>query len=251
MVTGAGNAMVTAAKRNLIDAPGTPEAAWRAWPGMGRLPAVDAAAWASAVVVAAHPDDEVLGAGGTIAALAAHGARLRLVALTDGEASHPHEAASIGVRRVAETAAALAALGARQTEVIRLALPDSRLAAYEDHVTARLRQLTAGFEVCLAPWDSDAHPDHEVAGRAARAARVGEATLWYPVWMWHWARPDNHRIPWHAAVRVPLPRSAAARKRRAISCFASQLEYRTPRIGPVLPAGIVAHFTRDAEVFFR
>jgi LmbE family N-acetylglucosaminyl deacetylase len=242
--------MVTAAEGNLIDAPGTPEAAWRAWPGIGLLTAVDAAGWASAVVVAAHPDDEVLGAGGTIAALAIRGARLRLVALTDGEASHPHQADSIGVRRVAETAAALAALGARQTEVIRLALPDSGLAAYEDDITARLRELTKGFDVCLAPWDSDAHPDHEVAGRAARAARLGEATLCYPVWMWHWARPDDHRVPWHAAVRVPLPRSAAARKRLAIGCFTSQLEDRTPQTGPVLPTGIVAHFTRDAEVFF-
>jgi LmbE family N-acetylglucosaminyl deacetylase len=243
--------MVTAAEKNLIDAPGTPEAAWRAWPGIGQLPAVDAAGWASAVVVAAHPDDEVIGAGGIIATLAARGARLRLVALTDGEASHPHETASIGARRAAETTAALAALGARQAEVIRLALPDSGLTVYENDITARLRQLTAGFDVCLAPWDSDAHPDHELAGRAARAARMGEDTLWYPVWMWHWARPDDHRVPWHAAVRVPLPQSVAARKRRAISCFASQLESRAPQTGPVLPAGIVAHFTRDAEVFFR
>ena len=243
--------MVTATRGNLIDAPGTTEAAWRAWPGIGQLPAVDTSGWASAVVVAAHPDDEVLGAGGIIAALAAQGARLRLVALTDGEASHPHEADSIGARRVAETTAALAALEARQAEVIRLALPDSGLTAYEDDITARLRQLAAGFDVCLAPWDSDAHPDHEVAGRAARVARRGEATLWYPVWMWHWARPYDRRVPWHAAVRAPLPRSAAARKRRAISCFASQLEHRTPRTPPVLPAGIVAHFTRDAEVFFR
>ena len=201
------------------------------------------------MVVAAHPDDEVLGAGGTIALLAAKGARLRLVALTDGEASHPHQRGSIGARRVAETAAALAALGARQTEVIRLALPDSGLTAHEDDVTARLRQLTAGFDVCLAPWESDAHPDHEVAGRAAQAARTGEATLQYPVWMWHWARPGDTRVPWHTAVQVPLPRPAAARKRHAIGCFASQLQDRAPQTGPVLTAGIVAHFTRDTEIF--
>ena len=74
---------------NRIDAPGTAEAAWRAWPALRLLPMADSASWTSAVVVAAHPDDEILGAGGTIALLARAGARLRLVAVTDGEASHP------------------------------------------------------------------------------------------------------------------------------------------------------------------
>lgn len=243
--------MVSAARQNVIDAPGTPEAAWRTWPGLGQLPAVDVTRWPSAVVVAAHPDDEVLGAGGAVAALAARGARLRLVALTDGEASHPHQRESIGPQRAAETAAALAALGARRAEVIRLALPDSGLAGHEHDITALLRDLVTGFAVCLAPWDRDAHPDHEAAGRAARAARGSEGTLCYPVWMWHWARPGDPQIPWHTAVRVALPRPVAARKRRAIGCFASQLRDRGAGLGPVLSAGIVAHFARTTEVFFQ
>jgi hypothetical protein len=51
------------APANPIDAPGTTEATWRAWPGLARLPALDVTPWTSAVVVAAHPDDEVLGPG--------------------------------------------------------------------------------------------------------------------------------------------------------------------------------------------
>lgn len=242
--------MVNLARADLIDAPGTSETAWQSWPGLRQLPVLDITGWASAVVVAAHPDDEVLGAGGIIAALAARGARLRLVSLTDGEASHPHEPESIGPRRAAETQAALMALGARHAEVIRLALPDSGLAGHEHDITARLRELACDFAACLAPWDRDAHPDHEVAGRAAAAARGDAATLWYPVWMWHWARPGDPRVPWHAAVRVPLPGSVTARKRRAIGCFASQLRHRGPGLGPVLPAGIAAHFIRDTEILF-
>ena len=45
-------------------------------------------------------------------------------------------------------------------------------------------------------------------------------------------------------------RRVAARKRAAIGCFASQLQDRG-HAGPVLPAGIVAHFARDVEVLFR
>ena len=69
--------------------------------------------------------------------------------------------------------------------------------------------------------------------------------------MWHWARPGDPQMPWHTAVRVPLPRAAATRKRRAISCFASQLKDRGQGLGPVLSAGMVAHFTRNMEVFFQ
>jgi LmbE family N-acetylglucosaminyl deacetylase len=246
--------MVNRAEPNLIDAPGTPEAAWRAWRGLDLLPVVDTAGWASAVVVAAHPDDEVLGAGGTMSQLAARKARLRLIAVTDGEASH-HDGptadrrASLARRRAAERSAALAALGARCTEVIRLQLPDSGLADHEQELAAQLRELVSGFDICLAPWSRDAHPDHEAAGRAARQASA--RTLLYPVWLWHWAQPGDTRVPWHRGMRVPLPRSTVARKRRAITRFASQLQDRSPQTGPVLPAGIVAHFIRDYEVFFE
>src|SRR6185312_15572981 len=74
---------------NRIDRPGTAEEAWDGWVELKHLPVADPLDWPSAVIVAAHPDDEILGAGGTLARLAAGGARLRLVAVTDGEASHP------------------------------------------------------------------------------------------------------------------------------------------------------------------
>ncbi len=242
---------MTAPARNPIEAPGTDEAVWDAWDGLAGLPAASLAGWASAVIVAAHPDDEVLGAGGIMSLLAAGGARLRLVSVTDGEASHPGLAqpAALAQRRTAETAQALRALGAERTEVVRLRLPDTGLAGHEDELTARLARLTAGFDVCVAPWDGDVHADHEAAGRAAR--RASGRTLCYPVWMWHWAAPGDLRVPWRRALRVPLPARAAARKRAAIGCFASQLADRGAGLGPVLAPGTVAHFSRDVEVLFR
>jgi LmbE family N-acetylglucosaminyl deacetylase len=231
-----------------IDAPGTDEAIWSAWPGLDALPHAELAGLASAVVVAAHPDDEVLGAGGLISVLAAAGARLRLVAVTDGESSHRGHAdpAILAKRRTAETIDALRALGAGTTEVVRLGLPDAGLAAREDELAAALEPLTAGSGLCLAPWDRDLHPDHEAAGRAAR--RAAPRVLCYPVWMWHWASPADPRVPWNQALRVPLPPRAAAMKRAAIGCFASQTEDRGGGLGPVLAPAMIAHFTRALEV---
>jgi LmbE family N-acetylglucosaminyl deacetylase len=239
---------------NRIDQPGTREYAWDAWPGLRQLPAVDPTAWPGVAVVAAHPDDEVLGAGGTIALLAAAGVRVRLVAVTDGEGSHPDaDPAAIARTRVEETAAALGLLGASGIEVVRLGFPDTGLAGREDELAGVLGELCTGFGVCLAPWEADAHADHEAAGRAARRAghRAGAQVLTYPIWMWHWGRPGDRRVPWDRARQVRLPAGTAARKRAAIEAFTSQLTDRGPDTGPVLPAGIVAHFTRQEEVLLR
>jgi LmbE family N-acetylglucosaminyl deacetylase len=238
---------------NRIDLPGTPEEAWESWLELWHLPATDLRAWRSMVVVAAHPDDEVLGVGGTMALLAAGGARLRLIAVTDGEASHPGADPEASRRtRIAESADALAVLGVPEIDVIRLRFTDTGLAACEDQLSARLGELCAGFEVCLAPWEADAHADHEAAGRAARRAgrRAGQDVLSYPIWMWHWAKPADRRVPWPRACQVPLPPEVAARKRSAIGAFASQLTDREDA-GPVLPPATVAHFTRPQEVLLR
>ena len=236
---------------NAIEEPGTDEADWRAWAGLRRLPAADLTGWARVLVLAAHPDDEVLGVGGTMALLAAAGARLRLVSVTDGEASHPGhpDPAGLAARRADETAGALKVLGAEATEVIRLGFPDTRVAAREDALAAEVRDLAADCDAVLAPWDRDVHADHEAVGRAAR--RASPLTYWYPVWTWHWARPGDTRVPWEQGVSVSLRPSIAARKRAAIRCFASQLEPRGAGAGPVLTPGTVAHFSRDHEVLLR
>ena len=70
---------------------GTAETEWEQWSGPEGWPALDPASLLGrpVVVLAAHPDDEVLGAGGLVCRLAAAGAHLRFVWATDGEASHP------------------------------------------------------------------------------------------------------------------------------------------------------------------
>lgn len=80
------------------------------------------------LVVAAHPDDEVLGMGGTIAKFAANGADIKLLIVTDGSSSqyrdNPDLPAIIEAKKN-ETARCAAILGIR--EILYGGLPDMRL----------------------------------------------------------------------------------------------------------------------------
>ncbi|WP_320775672.1 PIG-L family deacetylase [Streptomyces sp. CRN 30] len=241
-----------------IQAPGTDEARWRAWDGWARMPPFALPEAGRAVVVAAHPDDEVLGVGGTLALLAETGLEVTVVSVSDGEASHPGSTRVTPGRlagiRARELRAALDELGLRDTEVVRLRLPDTEVAGQEDSLAARLTDLLPGAALCLAPWTGDVHGDHEAAGRAARtAARAASVPCrFYPVWTWHWAEPGDPCVPWDRAARIALPPAVQARKRAAVDRFVSQIHPLGPEEGDaaVLPPAELAHHLRAFEVVF-
>lgn len=238
-----------------IDGAGTDERAWLPFlealaPARLDLPPAPAAA----VVVAPHPDDEILGVGGLLALLVAAGTRVEVLAVTDGEASHPGGSVSsreLARLRVAETIAALSALGL-QPGVRRLGLADGGRESLEDPVVETLR-LDPGCWL-LGPWVGDGHPDHEAVGRACQrvAARDGARLLAYPVWAWHWAVPGDPRLPWARALRVDLPRHVRAAKAAALAEFATQIRPLGPRPAdvPVLPPSVLARFARPWEMVF-
>lgn len=235
---------------------GTDEARWRAWPALAELPLLDVAPCRRAVVIAPHPDDETLAVGGLMAVLLAAGAEVVVVAATDGEASHPASTALSPERlrevRTAETTAALAALG--RVEQVRFGLPDGGLAAHEATLADALARRLGPDDWCVAPYDADAHPDHDAGGRAAQTAcdRTGARLLSYPLWAWHWATPGDTRLPWHRARRLPLPADALRRKQRALACYPSQTEPLgpAPEDAAVVPPAVLAHFQRPEEVLF-
>ncbi len=89
------------------------------------------------VFVHAHPDDEAIFTGGTIAMLAAGGWRVVLVVATHGERGLPvvtHAAVDLGAHRVAETRRAAELLGVARVEF--LGYEDSGLAGDVTGVTA-------------------------------------------------------------------------------------------------------------------
>ncbi len=227
------------------------------------LPVFDPTVPRRVVVLAAHPDDETLGVGGTVQALHAAGAEVTLVVASDGEAAFPalgaDDRASLAARRRVELATAMEILGSGKVEVVFLGLPDSGLAEREDELRERLAELLRGADCVLLPWPGDPHPDHAAVGRAGLAAAPVEAHRWsYPIWMWHWMTPYDDAgstpslaPPWARAARVPLPDELRAGKAEAIAAFVSQLVPGPNGEDPIVDPLMLTHFDRGFEVLFR
>ena len=246
---------------------GTPERAWQGWHELASRPKLRMPAPpATVVVIAPHPDDEVLGVGGLLALLARAGTAIHIVAVTDGEASHPGSPTltprALAARRVSESEEALSLLGLKPASTTRLRLPDGdvrRAESYGANITSAVMRILAhngerGPAWCLAPWTGDGHPDHAAAGAAAiNAAGTTARVLAYPVWMWHWAEPGDPRVPWWQVRRVLLTDDVRDAKRAAAAAFATQVNPLSddPADAAILPPPVLARLTRDVEYVFE
>jgi LmbE family N-acetylglucosaminyl deacetylase/SAM-dependent methyltransferase len=243
------------------DTDGVAEADWAGQRWLFDLPRLALPAPTSTIVVlAAHPDDESLGAGGLIASAAAAGHRVVVLVASDGEGSHPD---AVGVdteqlRRIrrTEVAEALAGLGAG-IELVLLGLPDGQLLDQQAAIgQAVLDALGTGPGWLVSPWSEDGHPDHAACDEAAAAAlaeRWDVRHFSYPIWWWHWAQPDTVSVEQRrTGRRFSLSPAARDAKRAALAGYRSQTDPLGPGTGdqPVLTAGFLAHFDRDYEIFF-
>jgi LmbE family N-acetylglucosaminyl deacetylase len=156
-----------------------------------------------ALVVISHPDDAEFGAGPTIAALAAAGARVDYVVTTDGSKGTedpsvtPEQLAST---RMAEQRAAADILGV--TDIVHLGYPDGYLAPSLDlrrDITRQIRRFRPDLVITQNPQrrlDHNpfiGHPDHLATGEATLASVYPAARdhLNFPE-LW----TEEHLEPW-------------------------------------------------------
>ena len=175
------------------------------------------------LIIAPHPDDAELGAGGAILTMKAAGMKVGVLDLTSGEPT-PHGSPEVRAR---ETIAA--------TEILaldwrgNLGLPNRCLEATLEAralLAGQIRQLRPQW--LFAPYWEDAHPDHVAATALIEAARF-------------WAKLTKSELPgepWHPTriyyyycVHLKLAPQPAfildisevwERKLAAIQCYTSQ-----------------------------
>jgi LmbE family N-acetylglucosaminyl deacetylase len=181
------------------------------------------------LAMGAHPDDAELKFAGTAAMFAAQGAKVKLMALTNGDVGHFEQAGGpLAKRRKAEVEACHKMLGV-ETEV--LDIHDGELMA--DLQTRRMvgnviRNWQA--DIVLSHRPNDYHPDHRAVGQLANDTAVVVAAPFFapysppvarnPVFLYY---SDNfqHPYPFTPVLAIGID-SVAQKKWDCISAMPSQ-----------------------------
>jgi N-acetylglucosamine malate deacetylase 1 len=202
----------------------------------------------SILVVVAHPDDEVLGCGGTIASLAAAGHRVHVLLLADGENSRAavdgsDVAAGAVAARQAAADNACRILGC--TSVEALVLPDNRmdglvLLDVVKEIEARI--VYHAPTLLLTHHGSDVNVDHRVVHQAAIVAcrplpghSVRELLFFEVPSSTEW-QPPGSAVSFAPNYFVDIS-ATLDRKMAALDAYASELrDFPHPRSRPAVEA---------------
>jgi LmbE family N-acetylglucosaminyl deacetylase len=180
-----------------------------------------------ALVIAPHPDDEVLGCGGTMARLAANGADVHVGIVTRATARFGPGAAETGVR---EARNAHQQLGVTRTHFLNLpaaeldTLPHARLNEAIGTLVAAVAP-----DTLFIPFVGDIHLDHQLAFLSSMvAARPRGAAPPRRVYAYETLSETNWYAPGITPAFTPNVHvdisATLERKLDALACYASQVK---------------------------
>ena len=203
------------------------------------------------LVIAPHPDDESIAAGGLLQRAIVAGGEARVIIVTDGD-NNPWplrylkkkarisdvDRAEWGALRREESRRALAILGI--PSAIFLGYPDRLLTTMARNGDLRVRDAIAAAiddfspSLLVIPSAFDLHPDHRAIAWFAHGAAEGYNVITYVI---H-GHPPHDRL----ALRLDLNAEEAERKRAAIECHQSQL---------ILSRTRFLSYARSVEEFYQ
>lgn len=206
------------------------------------------------LVVAPHPDDETLGAGGTIRRLADEGHEVTVAVMT-GRGSNPHplfnDEGFIGIR--AEFDTAMAVLGVGRTLFANL--QTTLLTETPVHViNQKAAEIVAEVQpdLILLPFEHDLHKDHGLIHYAFMVAlRPHLQAMRRPHMIACYETPSETHLqaPYlHAGFEPHMwvdISGQLARKLEALACFKSQVS--SPGLRSLETLGALAHW-RGAQI---
>jgi len=213
------------------------------------------------IVLAPHPDDEVIGCGALLAAAARSGIDPVIVFVTDGSGSHPNSRIfsrdDLATLRQREACAAAHLLGVSLARVHFMGLRDSAAPHDGPALTDAVGGIVRAIErydnpVILAPWEHDPHRDHWAVCKMARHVARCFAARHLSYVVWGWALPDHYDLGcveisgWR--FRGDATRADKSHALRAYKSQTSDLIHDDPSAFRLSPAAFTVLLSED-EVF--
>jgi N-acetylglucosamine malate deacetylase 1 len=210
-----------------------------------------------ALVLAPHPDDEVLGCGGTIKLITSTGGIVDVLFMTRGENGFApnviptdDDRRSLATRREAEARLACDRLGVRR--VAFLNGMDGSLGDFPNFSGPILAAINEGnYRSVFCPWPYDRHGDHRVTYRLFHRAIAGlKRTI--DVWLYEIWSPlePNFYVRIDAQFEAKMHAFAAHESQSAIlpyaAAFSGLAHYRALSCPPATAAEAFFHCTSDA-----
>ncbi|MCF8384018.1 MAG: PIG-L family deacetylase [Chlorobium sp.] len=151
--------------------------------------------YSNVLVVAPHPDDEIIGLGGYILKYIKNGGRLTIMYLTDGEKSlHDIDPGLIAKKRIEISECVAGSIGIQLTDLKRLHFLDGNIPDINDDsfsgAVSEVGKIVKGInpEVIFVPYYLDGHSDHVAAFEIMRRLISDEQMQCrlYGYWVWLW-----------------------------------------------------------------
>ena len=207
------------------------------------------------VIIAPHPDDEVIGCAGLIQALVERGTPPHVIILTGGEGSHRGccntSAEDIMAARHQLTLKAASTLGLPESHIHCLNYPDGGV-VLEHPATENLRELLTQLspKALFVPHHGEGWSDHLQAAEITKHLMTGkDASIYeYCVWMWYynvWHLDRKHSLV------LRMSRAQHQRKLRAMEQYVTPLAPCGKPWSGVLPKPFLKAAEWDKELYFK
>lgn len=145
------------------------------------------------IIVAPHPDDEVIGCGGLISRLISNGITPHIIIMTGGEKSHSNccslKDEEIKAARRQLTCNALHILGIPSDHIHELNFPDGEISPNDLRNITELRQIINKLSPnnILVPHWGEGWPDHVNSAQIIKKIAPANCQIWeYCVWVWYY-----------------------------------------------------------------
>lgn len=212
------------------------------------------------LVIAPHPDDEILGFGGTLLNLIESGAKIYIIYLTDGENSGVWpDKEEIRIRRILLSQQVCKSLRIETINVTRLHLPDGAVPISDgnafNEVVKSIKEIISTFrpEAVFATHPLDYWPfDHVACAKLAYSAVMKseyKCQLWYYwVWAWYNIKPWNISINKMTRLYMSDVRNQLASKKNLIRDYLEEFTADNQPWSGNLPQSLLKALSNDYEI---